>query len=159
MHYLRYKSNITCLLSCSVWAFTPTTFTACEHNSCYYAKQIRLIETLWNHISKDKIIIHCDEIFMLITPAPHYQTCIHFTHINTVGSTVFSWSWIIYRRNCCFYDRPFRYLVSYVDLGEAESLQMNAGGTDGRSNGFHQQLLQILAYKGPSLLQDLHDRI
>lgn len=35
---------------------------------------------------------------------------------------------------------------------------MNAGGSDGRSDGFHQQLLQILANKGPSLLQDLHER-
>lgn len=58
----------------------------------------------------------------------------------------------------CFHDVPFRYLVSYVDLGEAESLQMNAGRTDGRSDDFHQQLLQILADEGPSLLQDLYDR-
>lgn len=33
MHYLRYKSNITCLRSCSVWAFTPITFAACRHNT------------------------------------------------------------------------------------------------------------------------------
>lgn len=45
-----------------------------------------------------------------------------------------------------------RYLVSYVDLGEAEGLQMNTGSTDGRSNDFHQQFLQILAYEGPRLL-------
>lgn len=60
--------------------------------------------------------------------------------------------------NYCFYDRPLTYLVSYVDLGEAESLQMGVGGADGRSDGFHQQLLQVLAYKGPGLLQDLQDR-
>lgn len=29
--YLRYKSSMTCLLSCSVWAFTPTTFMACKY--------------------------------------------------------------------------------------------------------------------------------
>lgn len=50
------------------------------------------------------------------------------------------------------------HLVSDVDLGEAESLQMNAGGANGRSHGLHQQLLQILAKKGPSLLDDLHDK-
>lgn len=50
------------------------------------------------------------------------------------------------------------HLVSDVDLGEAESLQMNAGGADGRSHGLHQQLLQILANKGPSLLDDLRDK-
>lgn len=50
------------------------------------------------------------------------------------------------------------HLVSDVDLGEAESLQMNAGGADGRSRGLHQQLLQILANKGPSLLDDLCDK-
>lgn len=49
------------------------------------------------------------------------------------------------------------HLVSYVDLGEAESLQVDAGGPDGRSNGLHQQLLQILADEGPSLLDDLHN--
>lgn len=51
------------------------------------------------------------------------------------------------------------YLVSYVDLGEAESLQMNARSANGRSNGFYQQLLQILTDKGPSLLYDLHDNM
>lgn len=55
--------------------------------------------------------------------------------------------------------RPLRaYLVSYVDLGEAEGLQMNAGGPDGRSDGFHQQLLQILADEGPGLLDDLQEK-
>lgn len=34
---------------------------------------------------------------------------------------------------------------------------MNAGGPDGRSNGFHQQLLQILADEGPGLLDDLQE--
>lgn len=33
MLYLRYKSSMTCLLSCSVCAFTPTTFTACGRRS------------------------------------------------------------------------------------------------------------------------------
>lgn len=36
---------------------------------------------------------------------------------------------------------------------------MNAGGPDGRSDGFHQQLLQILADEGPGLLDDLQEKI
>lgn len=36
---------------------------------------------------------------------------------------------------------------------------MNAGGPDGRSDGFHQQLLQILADEGPGLLDDLQEQI
>lgn len=35
---------------------------------------------------------------------------------------------------------------------------MNAGGPDGRSDGFHQQLLQILADEGPGLLDDLQEK-
>lgn len=33
MHYLRYRSNMTCLESCSVCAFTPITLAACRHDS------------------------------------------------------------------------------------------------------------------------------
>ena len=47
-------------------------------------------------------------------------------------------------------------LVSKVHLGEAKGLQVGAGVPDGRSNGLYQQLLQILAHKGPYLLQHLH---
>lgn len=50
------------------------------------------------------------------------------------------------------------HLVSQVELGEAEGLQVNAGGPDGWSDGFYKQLLQILAHKGPCLLQDLQLR-
>lgn len=54
--------------------------------------------------------------------------------------------------------RSRAYLVSYVDLGEAEGLQVNAGGSDGRSDGFHQHLLQILANERPGLLDDLQEK-
>ena len=50
------------------------------------------------------------------------------------------------------------HLVSQVDLSEAEGLEVGVGGPDGRSNGAHQQLLQVLAHEGPGLLQDLEDR-
>jgi hypothetical protein len=50
------------------------------------------------------------------------------------------------------------YLVPQVDLGEAESLQMNARSTDCRSHCFQEHLLQILAHERPSLLQNLQER-
>lgn len=37
MHYLRYRSNMTCLESCSVCAFTPITLAACRHDSNCHA--------------------------------------------------------------------------------------------------------------------------
>lgn len=102
MHYLRYKSNITCLLSCSVWAFTPTTFAACEHDRNHYTKQTRQRHTWRSSFAAMK-----SSVFMLVITALYYLTGIHITHINTVGSTASSWSWNIYRINCCFYDSPF----------------------------------------------------
>lgn len=62
---------------------------------------------------------------------------------------------------CLFWGVVYQdvYLVSYIDLGEAEGLQVNAGGPDGGSDGFHQQLLQILADEGPGLLDDLQEQI
>lgn len=50
----------------------------------------------------------------------------------------------------CMYD-----LATKVDLGEAERLQMSAGAADGWSNGFRQQLLQILTNEWPGLLDNL----
>lgn len=49
----------------------------------------------------------------------------------------------------------WHHLVSHVHLGEAESLEVGARGPDRRSDGFHQQLLKVLANKGPHLLQHL----
>lgn len=46
-------------------------------------------------------------------------------------------------------------LATKVDLGEAERLQMSAGAADGWSNGFRQQLLQILTNEWPGLLDNL----
>lgn len=46
-------------------------------------------------------------------------------------------------------------LATKVDLREAERLQMRAGAADGWSNGFRQQLLQILTNKWPGLLDNL----
>lgn len=37
MPYLRYRSNMTCLESCSVCAFTPITLAACRHGSNCHA--------------------------------------------------------------------------------------------------------------------------
>lgn len=95
---------MTCLLSCSVCAFTPTTFTACEGKKAGQPSAAGR------------------------PPRPR-----------------------LLRRGV--------HLVSYVDLGEAEGLQVNAGGPDGRSDGFHQQLLQILADERPGLLDDLQEKI
>lgn len=81
---------MTCLLSCSVCAFTPTTFTAYEHKS---------------HISLRAIIAGL-----------------------LLRSGCGPLGWVL---------QQDVYLVSYVDLGEAEGLQVNAGGPDGRSDGFH----------------------
>ena len=50
------------------------------------------------------------------------------------------------------------HLVPQVDLGEAEGLEVGVGGPDGRSDGAHQQLLQVLAHEGPGLLQDLGEQ-
>lgn len=47
------------------------------------------------------------------------------------------------------------YLVPQVDLGEAESLQVNARSPDGRSHRLQENLLQVLTHEGPGLLQDL----
>lgn len=102
MHYLRYKSNITCLLSSSVWAFTPTTFAACKHNSNYYTKQIRPRNTWRLSFPVMKL-----SVLMLVIAALWYLTSIHINRINTMGSTPFSWSWNICRINCCFNDSPF----------------------------------------------------
>lgn len=46
-------------------------------------------------------------------------------------------------------------LATKVDLREAERLQMSAGAADGWSDGFRQQLLQILTNKWPGLLDNL----
>lgn len=48
-----------------------------------------------------------------------------------------------------------KHLVSHVHLGEAKCLEMGARRSDGRGNGLHQQLLQVLAHKRPHLLQHL----
>lgn len=92
MLYLRYKSSITCLLSCSVCAFTPTTFTAYEHKSHEAISLCASIAGLLLHNGRGPL------------------------------------GWVL---------QQDIYLVSYVDLGEAQSLQVNAGGPDGRSDGFH----------------------
>lgn len=102
---------MTCLLSCSVCAFTPPTFTACERRS---------------------------------------GETISLRHPHQTGPTQ--------RARPFLALRPRAHLVSYVDLGEAEGLQVNAGGPDGRSDGFHQQLLQILADERPGLLDDLQEK-
>lgn len=47
------------------------------------------------------------------------------------------------------------YLVPKVHLSEGEGLEVSAGGTDGGSDGLHQQLFQILTHKRPHLLQNL----
>lgn len=50
-----------------------------------------------------------------------------------------------------------QHLVSHVHFREAKCLEVGARGSDGRSDGFHQQLLQVLANKWPHLLQHLKE--
>ena len=47
------------------------------------------------------------------------------------------------------------YLLAHVHFGEGEGLEVGAGGTDGRGDALHQQLLHVLAEEGPGLCQDL----
>lgn len=51
------------------------------------------------------------------------------------------------------------HLVTQVNFGEAKCLKVCVGGSDRGSNRLHQKLLQILAHKGPGLLQDLQNII
>lgn len=52
-----------------------------------------------------------------------------------------------------------QHLVSHVHFCEAKCLEVGAWGPDGRSDGFHQQLLQVLANKWPHLLQHLRQKL
>lgn len=52
-----------------------------------------------------------------------------------------------------------QHLVSHVHFGEGKCLEVGAGGPDGRGDGFHQQLLQVLAHKWPHLLQNLPEKV
>lgn len=143
MHYLRYRSNMTCLESCSVCAFTPITLAACRHDSNSHDHSTHTISS--DLTPAIAILQRPGGMLPFTLPTSNLWVPHYFVADRTFSRTAFT------------HIHTHTNLVSDVDLGEAESLQVDAGGPDGRSDSLHQQLLQILADEGPSLLDDLHN--
>lgn len=113
MLYLRYKSSMTCLLSCSVWAFTPTTFMACKcrgggkhqsvrHHRGLVRRDVRGHCPLWGHrltlspmLTLVKLRV-CRWMLEALMAGAMVSTSSFSRYWPMNGQAC----WMIYRRNC-----------------------------------------------------------
>lgn len=132
-------------------------------HECY--QQTRLLEAVtqrWWWLKEQWINIH------LIYRSS--KTCpLSFSVCALIPTTFMAWSkqkhicfhnindmhhlWIVAAVSYCSYQ--WHHLGSHVHFCEAEGLEVVAWSSDRWSNGFHKQLLEVLANKGPHLLQHL----